>query len=123
MRVSGVDLEIKPQRRKYFRVSIEIPIVFVVGAGAHGSERHGFTDDLTPGGVRFRTERPLEEGDVLRVSFNLAHHLIEAKARVTRAEAMSDGQWSIGAELFEIAELDQVRLARFLFRAKQVLVS
>jgi hypothetical protein len=43
--------------------------------------------------------------------------------RAASVEAMSDGRWSIGAELVEVGEVDRLRVARFLFRAKQVLVS
>lgn len=87
------------ERRQHPRASASIPVE--LRAPSFGDLAKDATSDLSAGGMFIRTERALEEGDVIdfRILTEREGGVIEGKARVARVTA--DG---VGVEFLELVE-------------------
>jgi hypothetical protein len=116
------------ESRRFFRVSVRLPVSFVVlpqDAPPPASRATTKTIDVTPGGVSFVTPERLAIGDRLDLALTLylptqttVPYKIRTTAEVVRVSShtVDDGEaFLVGVELSGITEFEQMLLARFLF--------
>lgn len=118
--------EVRPaQRRRFVRLDIAGEIVFrevdmsdSTGGGI-GSECHGSLLNISAGGVLFETEKEVQAGEVLILTFSLKEKekLENILAVVKRQESIDDELFLVGAEFItneNLAEIGLESLGNFL---------
>lgn len=87
-------------RRKYARLSTDQVISF---APVNAAENLAVSKNLSPGGIRFEAMGcELDQGDVIRVTFNVADQTVVAVGKVVWATETDPITLDVGLEFIEI---------------------
>lgn len=110
------------QRRKYFRVPVEIPVDFQVQEGVPEATElplSGVIRNISSGGVLMMvSEDAVPEGKVLRLSFalNVETPLQEIPGKIVRVEKMQNGKkYEYGVEFIDIHNRLRDIIMRYVF--------
>jgi PilZ domain len=116
---------ITQQKRGYFRINTSLAITFapLVGA-AEAPALRAVTEDISAGGLRFRTVEPLVMGANLRlgVDFPLgdqatSHELVAIDGRVVRVTEVKvddEAQYTVSCQFERVREVERDRLVKLL---------
>ena len=110
------------ERRQSFRVHSQVPLSFSVVHAAQSrlvTENifNSKTQNISNGGLAFRTDLPLEVGDELQMSLDLiSSRPVSTYAWVVRSELDDLGLYSLGLEFLELSRETRNQFQRFLAR-------
>jgi c-di-GMP-binding flagellar brake protein YcgR len=110
------------QRRGNFRVAEEYPLKLRIDPpvrDAPAREISLTTSDVSAGGARLRTKKPIEVGSTgnVAISFPEAGYTLNCRARVVRCLPMSGGRFDVGLLFTNLLPGDQDRVVRVLMDA------
>lgn len=102
------------QRREFFRLKVNIPLLFRKQEGGEDFFE-AFTLDLSGGGCKFRAEEELEVGETVLVRFKEEELTgLDLEAEILRREK-DDQKFIYAARFKEIPEREQDEIIRFIF--------
>ncbi|AFM40567.1 putative glycosyltransferase [Desulfosporosinus acidiphilus SJ4] len=115
---------VKTQRRNYVRVTSIFPLIFQLPSEGLSKNYKGTMLDFSGGGIRFLTEKHVEEESILNVHLEFAKEGIATKVRVVRTEEIEDSKpkrYRVSAEFVEISERTRDQIIRHIFEIQRTL--
>ena len=107
----------KVQRRNYVRVPAFFPITYrSVNRQGLGEVKKADMQDLSGGGMRFRTKDAVEYNGIIYASLQLPTGELHTPARVRRVDKTDDEKaYIVSVEFYEISERERDKIIRCVF--------
>ena len=75
--------------------------------------------DISSGGVRLRSDLPVDSGEKLEITIALGASMVTFKGRVVYAAPSEDEGFELGISIEEIANPDRIALTKFVIHKWQ----
>ena len=75
--------------------------------------------DLSSGGVKLRSDFPVESGETLEITIALGPNMVNFKGKVVYVAPSEDQGFELGISIVEIENQDRVALTRFVIQKWQ----
>ena len=115
---------ITQQKRDYFRLATSLAITFAPVAAADAPPLRAVTEDISAGGLRFRTLEPLVVGADLRLGVDFprgdqasSHELVALDGRVVRVTEVKvddESQYTVSCQFERVRAVERDRLVKLL---------
>lgn len=107
----------KVQRRNFVRVPAYYSVTFrIVTRNGLSDTKKADMQDLSGGGMRFRTKEHVENEAILFANLLLPAGELQTPVRVRRVDQTEDGKaFIVSAEFYEISEKDRDKIIRCVF--------
>lgn len=115
LEVKSVSQLLKIQRRDYFRLKVELPIMFNIKG--HEQIINETTVDISGGGLNFNYIKPLENFELIECKLKLPKQDISFLSKVVRCNEFKKGNsviYNIGVKFEEIREADRDKIVKFI---------
>lgn len=117
------------QKRGYFRLATSLAITFAPLTTVGAPPLPAVTDDISAGGVKFRTRQVLEVGAVLRLGVDFpraeqspSHELVSVDGRVVRVTSVQsddESQYTVCCQFQNVRETERDRLVKLLLELQR----
>lgn len=116
-------LSIKPerfQRRNYFRLSVEISIVYVYCIDEDEFYGQGKTFDISGGGVRFICSEELKSGDNIKIIIKIDEGTqFLSNSRIIRCSEVGIKKYEICTQFTDISQSMRDEIIKFIFNIQR----
>lgn len=115
LEIKSVSQLLKIQRRDYFRLKVELPIILNIKR--RGEVVNEVTIDISGGGLNFNYIKPLEEFELIECKLKLPKQDISFLSKVVRCKEFKNEHstiYNIGVKFEKIREVDRDRIIKFI---------
>jgi c-di-GMP-binding flagellar brake protein YcgR len=107
---------IKVQRRKFVRVEVIRPLIYrILGETGLSEERQGFMNDLSGGGLLFKSEEKIPLKTVLLLKLMIGTNEMEILGTVIRSLKEDNDCYLVSVEFDEISEKTRDIIIKYIF--------
>lgn len=108
------------QRREYFRVTTNVPIVYQYVSHSGEVYGQGITKDLSGGGVKFVCSEKLHVGDIINIYINFEEEIeINTMGKVIRCDKTEAEKYEVSLNFINLDFAQRESLIKYIFKIQR----